>query len=498
MQKDVNSIIMQQIFTVEFIVGNQQCIDCQKSFTEHTWVSVIQVRQHRKHKRTMFMLEQLLIKHGVCADVMQIKEVADGLDFYWGNKSSANKMVEFLRSVLPIRINQGKKLISQDDNSNVRKYKFSTYVEIAPTSKDDLIVLSNKLTAAVGGVSPLMLCHRVSNTVHLVDPISLKTTELSSERYFLDPPRVVLTSEQLVEFEVLDIEHAEDEYIRSGGDKDKMREGLTQFNKHNKYNSKLHLAEVTVARSNDFDRQFVVTTHLGHMLYPGCTVLGYDISKHNITEDVSAVMRGRDLPDVVLVRRTYPERKKRAERRYWKLRQLAKASADKIPKKFEQERHDQEMERFLQDIEEDPELRSKFNLYSKYETEEEMKAMEARLAEDAGGEDLDDGFPEIKMDELVNSLQQVNLEGEHEGGFGGGDADDDEYNGAAGGGDDDDDEAEEADTYPLPASAAKQQQQQAASAGPAGGNVRSGRFLKNAKAPAKQGGFAEEDYVERE
>lgn len=104
---------MQQVFVVEFVVQNMQCTDCQKSFTEHTWVAVVQVRQHRKHKRTMFLLEQMLIKHNICSDVMQIKEVADGLDFYWGSKAGSNRLVDFLRNHFPVRTNTGKKLISQ-------------------------------------------------------------------------------------------------------------------------------------------------------------------------------------------------------------------------------------------------------------------------------------------------------------------------------------------------------------------------------------------------
>lgn len=41
----MGGLILQQVFIVEFLLANQQCTDCQKSYTEHTWNTVVQVRQ---------------------------------------------------------------------------------------------------------------------------------------------------------------------------------------------------------------------------------------------------------------------------------------------------------------------------------------------------------------------------------------------------------------------------------------------------------------------
>ncbi len=35
----LNGAIVQQTFVVDFVVTNQQCLDCQKSYTENTWTA---------------------------------------------------------------------------------------------------------------------------------------------------------------------------------------------------------------------------------------------------------------------------------------------------------------------------------------------------------------------------------------------------------------------------------------------------------------------------
>jgi hypothetical protein len=64
----------------------------------------------------MLYLEQMLLKHNVCEKAQSIKEMPGGMDIYWGSKSGANHLIEFLKGVVPIRTTIAKKLISQDDN----------------------------------------------------------------------------------------------------------------------------------------------------------------------------------------------------------------------------------------------------------------------------------------------------------------------------------------------------------------------------------------------
>ena len=65
---------------------------------------MVQVRQKVAHKRTFLYLEQLILKHGAQKDTISVKEVKDGLDFFYAQRSHAIKMVEFLSSVVSVRL----------------------------------------------------------------------------------------------------------------------------------------------------------------------------------------------------------------------------------------------------------------------------------------------------------------------------------------------------------------------------------------------------------
>jgi nonsense-mediated mRNA decay protein 3 len=51
---------VQQTEVVEFVEKYVQCNDCKKQFTPHDWTSLVQIRQHATHKRTLLALEQNL------------------------------------------------------------------------------------------------------------------------------------------------------------------------------------------------------------------------------------------------------------------------------------------------------------------------------------------------------------------------------------------------------------------------------------------------------
>jgi nonsense-mediated mRNA decay protein 3 len=63
----------------------------------------VQVRQKVAHKKTFLFLEQLVLKHGAHKETISVKEVRDGLDFFYSQRNHAIKMVEFLAGVVPVR-----------------------------------------------------------------------------------------------------------------------------------------------------------------------------------------------------------------------------------------------------------------------------------------------------------------------------------------------------------------------------------------------------------
>jgi len=138
-QEAFEGTILQQTFEVEYVIASQQCPDCAKSYTANTWRAVVQVRQKVPHKRTFLYLEQLILKHSAHKDTINIKEVKDGLDFFFSQRNHAEKFVDFLTSVTPAKVKKAQELISMDIHTSSKSYKFTFSCELIPICKDDLV-----------------------------------------------------------------------------------------------------------------------------------------------------------------------------------------------------------------------------------------------------------------------------------------------------------------------------------------------------------------------
>lgn len=99
----LTATILEQVFEIEYLVQHTQCPDCARLAAKNTWKALVQVRQKVTHKRTFLFLEQLILKHGAQKDTVGVKEVRDGLDFFYSQRSHAIRMVEFLTGVVPVR-----------------------------------------------------------------------------------------------------------------------------------------------------------------------------------------------------------------------------------------------------------------------------------------------------------------------------------------------------------------------------------------------------------
>eukprot|EP00124_Ichthyophonus_hoferi_P000534 Ihof_evm12s20 gene=Ihof_evmTU12s20 len=340
-QKEVfASTILQQEFIVEYVVSHQMCDNCHRNNAKDHWNAVVQVRQKVDHKKTFFFLEQLIIKHQAHTKTVNVKERRDGLDFYFSTKSDAVKMCDFLATVTPIRMRTSERLISSDVNNGTHNYKFTFSVEIVPVCKEDLLVLPVKLARSLGNISPLCVAAKVHTSIQLVDPLTLQTQEMSNNVYWRDAFLPISSYKQLIEYTVLDVELL----------------GPTK--------GKYALADVEVVRTRDFgvnDQMFRSRTHLGNLLKPGDTCMGYDLKFINANNKSLEKMDADKLPDVVLVKKSYPNRRKANKKRQWKLAQLEKESEGMG--KRDEEKAVAEYELFMQDLEEDKDYRANVNIY---------------------------------------------------------------------------------------------------------------------------------------
>lgn len=397
-QKEVfHNTILQQEFIVEFVVEYQQCEMCTRDAADvDEWTAVVQARQKVPHKRTFLYLEQLILKHNAHEDAVAMKLFPDGMDFYFFNRSQALKFISFLNHVVPVRYKTSEHLVSHDANSNTYRYKYTFSTELVPICKDDLVCLPPKLSNMLGGIGPIVLVTRVSQSITVIDPLSLATAEISSPVYWKYPFRAMMSVKQATEYTIIDIDNSD----------------------HRK--GKYILADATVARSSDYGRNDNTTpirTHLGNLLNPGDLALGFDVANAVYNEGLVVGYKRLDIPDVLLFKKTY-EKRNRSKRRKWRLQRLNMELDDSLMDPAMRRRGgvadphlmmQQEQEEFMQEIEQDQEMRSTINLFKSKLTLEDAAMPEATEAQPLDPENLEDGlpeedYPEVGIEELLDGL----------------------------------------------------------------------------------------------
>ncbi|XP_069474573.1 60S ribosomal export protein NMD3 isoform X2 [Ambystoma mexicanum] len=371
-QKEVlNGAILQQVFIVEYVIQSQMCDDCHRVEAKDFWKAVVQIRQKVLHKKTFYYLEQIILKHRLHQNTLRIKEIHDGLDFYYASKQHAQKMVEFLQCTVPCRYKTSQRLISHDIHSNTFNYKSTFSLEIVPVCKDNLVCLSPRLAQSLGNMGQICVCARVTSTIHLIDPNTLQVCEVDGNTYWRYPFNSLFHPKQMEEFIIMDIDIVRDrKHVAGAGMKS---------NKHT-------LAEVWVQKTSEMNtsQQYHCRTHLGHLLNPGDLVLGFDLANCNLNDEFVNKMNPQHVPDVVLIKKCY-DRNKRQRRRNWKLKEMDK---DKEGMDTDDERQYQE---FLEDLEEDESIRKNVNIY---------KDTNILVESDTDEE----GAPRISLAEMIEDL----------------------------------------------------------------------------------------------
>ncbi|GIL64428.1 hypothetical protein Vafri_18352 [Volvox africanus] len=413
-----NGAILQQTFVVDYVVENNMCPDCNRqNANPNSWVACVQLRQHVHHKRTFLFLEQLILKHDAAANCVKVKDIHEGIDFFYAQRGHALKFIDFLQSVVPIRFRADKQLVSHDTHNNTYNYKFTFSVEIVPLCKDDLVCLPAKMASSCGNLGPLVLVTRITNQITIADPITLRSYSMDAPVYYRHPFTALASQRALVPFVVLDIEPVPGAHGN---------------------NSRFQLAEAQVARLSDFGRNdtvFYARTHLGNILHPGDTALGYDMTASQLVGlDYEAfVNKGGRVPDVVLVRKSYEDKRRKrhakggtAVARPWKLKTLDMEVEDNTsgPRGRNEAAVEADRERFLQELEEDPDMRARINIYKdaerlkqqqqqvgpEHHRQQQQRVIPVGAVGDDDDDDGDEDLPQIPLEELLDDLEGLNLE----------------------------------------------------------------------------------------
>jgi len=159
-------------------------------------------------------------------------------------------------------------------------------------------------------------------------------------------------------------------------------------------------AEVHLARERDLghnDTQFITLTHLGNILHPGDYAMGYDLTSINFNQNVDSslrVLKGNQIPDVILCKKAYVDYRAKKKKRKWKVKNMD-VEQDQNMRKADIEKAERDRAQFLEDLEEDPELWKQVNLYKD---------------DDVSSETDTDEFPGPKMSDLINDMDDMHLE----------------------------------------------------------------------------------------
>ncbi|CAB0032427.1 unnamed protein product [Trichogramma brassicae] len=327
--------VLEQVFVVEYVVANLMCEDCHRTEAKDFWNASAQVRQKSINRKTFYYLEQLILKHKAHENAVSIKPNADGLDFFFMKESSARKLTDFIISVLPCKYQHSKKLISHDCHSNVYNYKFTFSIELVPLSKDSVICLPKHLTHQLGGITSICLIYTQS---------------------FLYPFNSICNPKQLKEYYVINIEPI--------SEKEKKK-----FPGQGHVSNKYVIADAWVVKDYSEENLIHTRTHLGAILKPGDSKLNQDL-----------------VPNVILVRKFYSNSKSARRRaRMWKLKHIA----EDVDIGTENDDYND----FLEELEEDPEMRNNINIYR-----DNNKTIPVDTS------CIDEGVPQITLEEMLDDL----------------------------------------------------------------------------------------------
>lgn len=402
-QKEVeNGTILQQSFTVVFVVRNQQCIECQAEFRQGSWKALVQVRQRVSHKRTFLYLEQLILKHGAHRGCLSIETFRDGMDFYFPDKGKAARFISFLENAVPTKIKTSKKLISTDIKSNISNFKYTNYVEICPLCKDDLLFLPAKIARKLGNIARLVLVKSISDVINLVDPLTGQTAAMNNDTFWCNPFRPLVTAAR----------SRMTRYVVLGKEPVFLRRNVSKRATSRKQRTRL--ANLSLARERDLginDAQYDERSSIGYLFKSGDVCVGFDLTETQFVDDDAEEFRAAGkLPNVIVVRKLYggvaAGESDAAKKRIWNLRRLdVKVEVSTKSSRAQKQEEEQDMmdeEDFMREVEADKDMRSQMNLYKSDFAKKKMDEAGDDQMENDGDDSEDD--QEVILEELLENL----------------------------------------------------------------------------------------------
>lgn len=117
---------------------------------------------------TSFFMEQLILKHGAAARSTRIKQMSQGIRFFFCNRSDGVKFVKFIGKVALIESRHDKQFVSHDLKSNIHNHRHTFSIKISPICLEDLICLPPKVAFNLGNSGPLVICTKLMNVIALL------------------------------------------------------------------------------------------------------------------------------------------------------------------------------------------------------------------------------------------------------------------------------------------------------------------------------------------
>lgn len=332
-EQPYNNTTLRQTLIITFVVQLQQCPDCCEAATprEH-WISNVQVREAGKHKRTLFWLEQQILNYRAHSSATSVERKHDGIDFHFASEALAENFIRFLKSKLPIKVEKSNKLMGEDIQSSIQDRRYSISARVPPINRQELVLLPPFFVSKTGNQCFIAICFKMSKKIKLVDPVTCKVISIDGPTYWANEFQTLLNLSSLKKFVVVSIECTGPKVGR------------------------FQPADIELTDEDTYQDRIIVKSHLGNDLKEGDSCFAYDIRSSVISDDAMEVFKKKNLPEVIIagkVPQSSGNKKKRP--RPWHLKHVGD-----LPQ-FSSDQED--FEEFMNDLEENPELRSGVPIY---------------------------------------------------------------------------------------------------------------------------------------